>query len=187
MDRKQRNLLLGLLLALLVLLGCLFLVQSSRDQAKKASEAAAATDTVSIGDETVTGVDWYNGTATYSFALNESDNWYWTLKPEFPLNSAALVRLVSAAQSLQPDRRRQAPPPLHHSPPPCRHLSSRKQPIPPPRSRCSKPSCNTPCKRWACRQRRSPPRLSSRRELHPQTQRPPTPPRQQSQRLPPLR
>lgn len=90
----------ALFLALLIVFGMIY--RQGREEALAGLDAQSADGTYTLTDASVcTGLSYYNGAATLTFALNEDGEWIWADSPEFPLNDSTVTEIVETLSSLK--------------------------------------------------------------------------------------
>lgn len=108
MDPRQKKTVSLLLGIIAVLVAALLIVLGVKAQkAKEAEEAAAqrqATGGVITERHAYTALSYHNGSATLSFAVDESGKWTWADDPDFPLDDATVTGIVETLAALKPQQ-----------------------------------------------------------------------------------
>ena len=107
MSAKQKRALMSLL-TLVVVLGLILAVVKAAGRwarEREAVEAAASQpETLTEAGAAYSALTYHNGSATLSFAMDETGIWYWTNDREFPLDQAAVEKIVHLVESVHPQQ-----------------------------------------------------------------------------------
>lgn len=107
MSWKEKRLITVLSIILAVLFAAVLVVLSLRYRAARA-ERAAAQQTVAAAetqpDSGYTALDWFNGSATLAFARDDGGPWYWTTRPDFPLDDSTVETVLALIGALKPQQ-----------------------------------------------------------------------------------
>lgn len=104
LKRHRRRLLL--LLAAVLLTAAIISIHGtlSRVRAQQAQAAASGSGLIASPVSAYREITYCNGTATLSFALDESGAWYWTDDPDFPLDQSYPLRMVDTLAAIKPQQ-----------------------------------------------------------------------------------
>ena len=107
MTRKQKRLLRKLILLVVLLalvLGIVKLVKSHRAAQEAEEEAARDAAGIITEQQDYSAIQYWNGNATLSFALNEEGTWVWADDPDFPLDNATVLQISELLTGLKPQQ-----------------------------------------------------------------------------------
>ena len=106
MDWRQRRTVTVLLAILAVLSAAVLVVLGIRYRASRPAEADAQTASggAALPEEDPSALTYYNGSATLSFAKDETGTWIWTDEPSFPLDPAHIDTIMALLTDLRPQQ-----------------------------------------------------------------------------------
>lgn len=108
MSWKEKRLITVLSIILAVLFAAVLIVLSVRYRASQAAKAAdmqtMSEESVQSGQNEYVSLLYSNGSATLSFARDETGDWYWESEPSFPLNDETVQSILALLQSLKPQQ-----------------------------------------------------------------------------------
>lgn len=102
-ERRTITLLLSILGVLFAVLLVVLGIRYRENRPDPASGSSGDTDAVGaamVDPEAYSALQYYNGTATLSFALDENGSWIWTDSPAFPLDDTNLKTILNAVSNL---------------------------------------------------------------------------------------
>lgn len=90
----------ALFLALLIVFGMIY--RQGREEVLAGRGAQSEGEAYTLTDPSgCTGLSYYNGAATLTFALDENGKWTWADSPDFPLNDSTVVEIVRTLSGLK--------------------------------------------------------------------------------------
>lgn len=107
MTRKQKRLLRKLILLVVLLaavLGIVKLVQHRKAAQEEADAAARQEEGILTEQQAYTAIQYWNGSTTLSFALDEDGQWTWADDPDFPLDDSTVTQISGLLSSLKPQQ-----------------------------------------------------------------------------------
>ena len=91
----------GLFLALLIVFGMIYREEREEALAETSGAAGLASAGAPADSGAYTALRYYNGSATLSFALDETGKWIWADGPDFPLREDTVVTMIETLTSLK--------------------------------------------------------------------------------------